>query len=239
MSVPATAFGRLRSLQYLLFLFYFALVFKSFFRLVSFLPADFLTTLDQTKYYLLRYLRIFLVTGALLATNSEVVDAFLALAVLLAAYGVGRKCLRHWHFGFDSLSEELVFGAGLGLVLLAGIAFLLGLMGRLYVSALYCILGIGLLVGGREIIALIRNLWRSSWLAPLQKRETSWAVHLMQLLLMGYCLVFIAVAFVACHLPDIEFDPLIYHLTVPKLSLQHHQIIDIPEILEAVFPKNV
>jgi hypothetical protein len=49
----------------------------------------------------------------------------------------------------------------------------------------------------------------------------------------------VAVAFVACHLPEIEFDPLIYHLTVPKLYLQHHQIMDIPEILEAVFPKNI
>ena len=102
MAFPATAFGRLRSLQYLLFLLYFALVFKSFFRLVSFLPADFLTTLDQTKYYLLRYLRIFLVTGALLVTNSEVADAFIALAVMLAAYGIGRKCLRLSHCGFDS-----------------------------------------------------------------------------------------------------------------------------------------
>ncbi len=144
MSLPATAFGRLRSLQYLLFLLYFALVFKSFFRLVSFLPADFLTTLDQTKYYLLRYLRIFLVTGTLLVTNSEVADAFIALAVILAAYGIGRKCLRRCHCGFDSLAEELVFGAGLGLVLLGAVAFLLGLTGQLYVSAFYWTLGIAI-----------------------------------------------------------------------------------------------
>jgi hypothetical protein len=45
---------------------------------------------------------------------------------------------------------------------------------------------------------------------------------------MAYLFVFVAVAFVACHLPEIEFDPLIYHLTVPKLYLQHHQIVDIP-----------
>src|SRR6187401_2121995 len=103
MSSPATVFGRLRSHLYLLFLSYFALVFKSFFRLVSFLPADFLTTLDQTKYYLLRYLRIFLVTGALLVTNSEVADAFIALAILVVGYVVGRKCLRLSNCGFDSL----------------------------------------------------------------------------------------------------------------------------------------
>jgi len=239
MSFPATAFGRLRSLQYLLFLLYFALVFKSFFRLVSFLPADFLTTLDQTKYYLLRYLRIFLVTGTLLVTNSEVADAFIALAVILAAYGIGRKCLRLCHFSFDSLAEDLAFGGGLGLVLLAAVAFLLGLIGQLHVSAFYWTLGIAFVIGSGEIITWVRNCWRSSWLSPFQKNESSWAVHLLQLFLMAYLFVFVAVAFVACHLPEIEFDPLIYHLTLPKLYLQHHQIVDIPEILEAVFPKNV
>ena len=239
MSFPATAFGRLRSLQYLLFLLYFALVFKSFFRLVSFLPADFLTTLDQTKYYLLRYLRIFLVTGVLLVTNSEVADAFIALAVMLAAYGIGRKCLRLGRFGFDSLAEELVFGGGLGLVLLAAVAFLLGLIGQLHINAFYWTLGIAFILGSGEIVTWFRALWRCSWLAPFQRKEGSWGVHLLQLFLMAYLFVFVAVAFVACHLPEIEFDPLIYHLTVPKLYLQHHQIVDIPEILEAVFPKNI
>lgn len=223
----------------MLFLLYFALVFKSFFRLVSFLPSDFLNTLDQTKYYLLRYLRIFLVTGTLLVTNSEVADAFIALAVLLAAYGIGRKCLRLSQCGFDSLAEEVVFGAGLGLVLLAAVAFLLGLMGQLYVGALRWTLGMAFLIGSGEIVRLVRNLWRTSWLAPFQRHEGSWAAHLLQLFLITYLFVFVAVAFVACHLPEIEFDPLIYHLTVPKLYLQHHGIVDIPEILEAVFPKNI
>jgi len=239
MSVPATAFERLRSLQYLLFLLYFALVFKSFFRLVSFLPANFASTLDQTKYYLLRYLRIFLTTATLLVTNSEVLDAFVALGFMLIAFGIGRKFLRRCQFGFDSVAEELVFGGGLGLVVLAAIAFLLGLLGQLYASVLYWTLGIALLFGSGEIVTLLRDLWRTSWLAPLQKREGSWTTHLIALFLMSYLFVFLAVAFVACHLPEIEFDPLIYHLTVPKLYLQHHQIVDIPEILEAVFPKNV
>src|SRR5262245_31678301 len=239
MSVPATAFERLRGLQYLLFLFYFDLVFKSFFLLVSFLPADFVRTLDQTKYYLLRYLRIFLVTATLLVTNSEVLDAFVALGFTLIAFGIGRSLLRRCQFGFDSLAEELVFGGGLGLVVLAAIAFLLGLFGELYARVLYWTLGIALLFGSREIVKLLRDLWRTSWLAPLQKRAGSWTTHLIALLLMSYLFVFLAVAFVACHLPEFEFDPLIYHLTVPKLYLQHHRIVDIPEILEAVFPKNV
>src|SRR5262245_61128036 len=144
MSVPATAFERLRSLQYLLFLFYFALVFKSFFRLVSFLPSNFASTLDQTKYYLLRYLRIFLTTATLLVTNSEVVDAFVALGFTLIAFGIGRSLLRRCQFGFDSLAEELVLGGGLGLVVLAAIAFLLGLFGELYARVLYWTLGIAL-----------------------------------------------------------------------------------------------
>lgn len=223
----------------MLFLLYFALVFKSFFRLVSFLPADFLTTLDQTKYYLLRYLRIFLVTGALLVTNSEVADAFIALAIPLAGYGIGRKCLRLSHCAFDSFAEELVFGGGLGLVVLAAVGFLLGLTGRLHVSAFYWTLGISFVIGSGEIVSLVRSTWRASWLAPFQRKESSWGAHLLQLFLMGYLFVFVAIAFVACHLPEIEFDPLIYHLTVPKLYLQHHQIVDIPEILEAVFPKNI
>src|SRR5262245_46200086 len=239
MSVPATAFERLRSLQYLLFLFYFALVFKSFFRLVSFLPANFVSTLDQTKYYLLRYLRIFLTTATLLVTNSEVLDAFVSLAFMLIAFGIGRGFLRRCQFGFDSLGEELVFVGVLGLVLLAAIAFLLGLLGQLYAGVLYWTLGIAFLFGSREVVTLFRNLWRSSWLAPLQKQEGSWTTHLIALFLMSYLFVFLAVTFVACHLPEFEFDPLIYHLTVPKLYLQHHRIVDIPEILEAVFPKNV
>src|SRR5262245_60704618 len=196
MSVPATAFERLRSLQYLLFLFYFALVFKSFFRLVSFLPANFASTLDQTKYYLLRYLRIFLTTATLLVTNSEVLDAFVALGFMLIAFGIGRRFLRRCHFGFDSLAEALVFGGGLGLLVLGATAFLLRLLGQLYANVFYWTLGIALLLGGREIVTLIRDLWRTSWLAPLQKREGSWTTHLIGLFLMSYLFMFLAVAFV-------------------------------------------
>ncbi|MBM3804028.1 MAG: phospholipid carrier-dependent glycosyltransferase [Acidimicrobiia bacterium] len=239
MSFPGTAVGRLRSLQYLLFLLYFVLVFKNYFSLVSFLPSDFLATLDQSKYYLLRYLRVFLVTGTLVTTNSEVADAFIALALIVAAYGIGRKILRWCHGGFESLGEELVFGAGLGLVVLAVVAFALGILGQLHVSAIYWTLGSVLLLGSGEIVTAARKLWQAAWLAPFLKRDSSWVTHLLQLLLMAYIVVFLAVAFVACHLPETEFDPLVYHLTVPKLYLQHHGIVDIPEILEAVFPKNI
>jgi 4-amino-4-deoxy-L-arabinose transferase-like glycosyltransferase len=184
-------------------------------------------------------LRIFLVTAALLVTNSEVADAFIAFAVMLAAYGVGRKCLRLSQCAFDSLAEEVVFGGGLGLVLLAAVAFLAGLTGQLHAGTLRWTLGIAFLIGSDEIVRLVRSVWRSSWLAPFQRNEGSWGSHLLQLFLLAYLFVFVAVAFVACHLPEIEFDPLIYHLTVPKLYLQQHGIVDIPEILEAVFPKNI
>lgn len=223
----------------MLFLTYFALVFKSFFRLVSFLPSAALNTLDLSQYYLLRYLRIFLLTGTLLVTNSEVLDAFLALGIVLVAYGLGRKGMRPLRFGFDSLSEEFVLSAGLGLVLLAGVAFLLGIFGLLYPTSFYGTIGLAFLAGFGEIKGLVRRVWHGSWLEPFQKGERSWSVHLAELFLMGYLFVFLSVAFVACHLPEIEFDPLIYHLTVPKLYLQQHRIADIPEILEAVFPKNI
>lgn len=239
MSHPATAFGRLKGLQFGLFLLYLAFVFRSFFLLVSFLPSECLKTLDLTQYYLLRYLRIFLITAVMLVTNSEVLDAFIALAVLLIAHGLGHLLLRLFMFGFDSLAEELVFGAGLGLVLLAGIAFLLGLFGLLYPVALYWTLAVSLLLGLAEIVHLGHRVWQCSWLAPFQKGDQSWGCHLLNLFLLGYLFVFLGIAFVACHLPEIEFDPLIYHLTVPKLYLQRHGIVDIPEILEAVFPKNI
>ncbi len=239
MSQPATAFERLRGLQYLVFLTYLFLVFRTFFSLVSFLPSAALGTLDLTQYYLLRYLRIFLVTATLLVTNSEVLDAFIALGIVLVAYGLGRAGMRRFSFGFDSLAEEIVFGTGLGLVLLAGVGFLLGILGSLNPSSFYWTLGIALLAGFREILSLIRGVWHRCWLTPFQKGENSWGAHLTQLFLMGYLFVFLSIAFVACLLPEIEFDPLIYHLTVPKLYLEQQKIVDIPEILEAVFPKNI
>jgi hypothetical protein len=122
MSNPATVFGRLRSLQLAVFLVYLALVFRSFFPPVSLLPADLAKTLDLTLDYLVRYLSIFLINAVMLVTNAqmEVVDAFIALGVVLIGYGLGRVCLRLFVFGLGSLGEEFVFGAGLGLVLLAG-----------------------------------------------------------------------------------------------------------------------
>ncbi len=239
MQSPARASGRMKTIQFAVFLVYLALVFHHYFSKASPVTADLSQIAALTLSSLARYVGVFLVNAVVLLPQKELLDVGLALAFVLAAYGLGRKLLRAGGYLFQFILEECAFATAVGLIVFATIGFLLGVVGGIYKFALVAIvIGFGL-YGLPEIRKLFQAVWNQPWLQLIGRNGRDTWTYLLMLLTTGYILVFVSIAFVGCLLPEIEFDPLIYHLTGPKLYLEAHRILDVPEILELAWPKNI
>ncbi|MCI0422682.1 MAG: hypothetical protein L0312_26255, partial [Acidobacteria bacterium] len=91
MQSPARASGRMKTIQFAVFLLYLALVFHHYFSKASPVTADLSQIAALTLSSLARYVGVFLVNAVVLLPQKELLDVGLALAFVLAAYGLGRK----------------------------------------------------------------------------------------------------------------------------------------------------
>ena len=146
------------------------------------------------------------------------------LALLaLAAWGAGRLSLRasRLELRWDNPFEESAFALGAGLGLLSYAALALGLLGLLYRGAA-CALIVGFAAAG------LREIWKN----PPARRNPSPPAGLIPWPL-RWAFAGVAAAVLAIQLPylltpDIFYDSLVYHLSLPNLYLLNHGMIPTP-----------
>ena len=166
--LPATAFGRLRSLQYLLVSALFRhWSLRASFAWFPFSLQIFLTS-RPNQVYLFALPAHFSSYRTLLVTNSEVASLY-CVAVMLAAYGFGQEMSRRFTVVL-TLWLRSGIRCGTRSCSTGSCCFLLGLTGQLYFRAFYGTLGIASIIGSRESF-FIRSVWRSSWLAPFHRMK--------------------------------------------------------------------
>jgi hypothetical protein len=164
------------------------------------------------------------------------------IAVLFLSFGVGAKLLRliglfHWAKFTQkkcpySLTEEFAFATALGLGLISYLVLLLGLLGLFYVWAMWGLLLLLALVGGKDLLRLLRGL--SEGLKKGLKVKNSYASGALGvwLFLMGGLVLLGALAPAG----GFEWDGLAYHLAIPKIYLQQHHIGPLPWMSHSNFP---
>ena len=139
------------------------------------------------------------------------------MAVFLACLGPGRVLLRVGGFDHDSLSEELVFSAGLGFACAIYILVALGFLGLLYPVVAWLLLGAGLATGG---------LWWARWGSshtrlvlprPSASPSLLWAVAAV---LMAYVMVNVVTGLS----PTLEGDSTAGYLLVAKEYAARHAL---------------
>lgn len=152
------------------------------------------------------------------------------LALCLIAVGLGRLILFKISLSGVSKGEDFIFAAGIGFGILSYSVFILGATRALYPSMVYLLLGISAVI---SLIGWKVRLSGSRKTEP-EKLMLSFADAIPGLLLL-ICLLF---GLLLALTPAIGNDALIYHLTVPKLYLEHHGFYFIPGNIFCNYPLN-
>ena len=146
----------------------------------------------------------------------------------LISFGVGYKVLKLFRINLDNSLERFVFSSGIGLGIISYLTLLLAVLGLLYKWA--CLLLLFLL-----LIISLWGIWRNKSLFSTFKRKIPGSFRLERAYIFEYCLIiilffYILLCFLSSLAPPIDWDSLVYHLSIPKIWIQNHKAIHIPYI---------
>jgi hypothetical protein len=148
-------------------------------------------------------------------------SAFLStVALVLCAYGLGSRISKRLLADVDNLLEEALFSIALGALALSHIVLLLGLVGLLYQPVAFILVGMGLLLGARDIV---------SFLSRIAGRLQCVQASPMSLLIGAVLLSLLVVGLQPALLPPTSYDILWYHYGLPTMYLQAHEIFPTPD----------
>lgn len=171
----------------------------------------------------------FNVSAMALAIGSRLAALGLLAATVVMVAAWGSRLGRWLGMPFESDLERWALGATLGLGLLGSVVFGLGAVGGLYPAVAYLLLGILGVAGGREVRTLVRGL--RPRLHPMPGKRIPWLwlyAGLVGLLSLGTAL-----------LPPTAWDALVYHLQGPRLYVEAHRLIAVPENFYLNWPAQV
>ncbi len=124
---------------------------------------------------------------------------------------------------------QLFIQASLGLGILGSVYFLVGAtIGMLTWLAWVALIVLGVIFYKSSV----RWFSQSRSLAVIWK-DCDILVRILFFLIAGMFFVVLAVALA----PPIKYDALVYHLTLPKLYLQHNRVVYIPELVQSGYPQ--
>ncbi len=148
----------------------------------------------------------------------------ITLAVFLSAIGYGSV------LPLRGGGERLLIRLGAGLWFIAHLVFLLGITSLLYRISLLVVL----LPGVALLIVKSLPAFSSQGLSPIVRKR--WPQNPIVWLMLLPILFLVVLALSGALTPPIARDSLVYHLALPKLYLQHHQWVEIPENIYSFFP---
>lgn len=156
----------------------------------------------------------------------------LLFAIALIAYGVGDAALRGGNREWRSFFERVVFGCAAGLGILAYGVFVLGLSSILYFWTIIILLALGVFIGGRSIIELLKASIAEMPTAVRSLQNPITSITAFGMFLMASFTLISAIA-----PPNAsDWDSLAYHLAIPKLYLSAHRIFQINFSSHSHFP---
>lgn len=158
------------------------------------------------------------------------------LAILAAAAGFGHRLLGLVFPRNETSPERAIFGIGIGLGILAYVVYGLGLVSVLTQPVLWAAVIIPLGVFSADIGAIIRLSLDGvrSLLAVLIGRWGWFYAAISWMMLLNIILNLIGAL-----APEIIFDAIWYHLTMPKYYLAAHKVYYIKQLTYGAFPRTI
>ncbi len=159
------------------------------------------------------------------------------IAMLLAAYGVGRPLVRAWRLEMEDQCALAVWSVSLGFIV-AGVLWTgLGCVGLLYreLIAVFTVAAASWGIGEMVQASIHR---RSCSVLPQKARDElgPQAPRIWLKLLGACCLIALLASLISALAPPTAGDALCYHLELPKRFLQEHRLVYLPDHENSTFP---
>ncbi len=156
------------------------------------------------------------------------INLILGIGILFLCYSLGRKALSGFRIA-AAPDETIVFGAGLGLGILAYAVLMLGLTSFLNPWTLRGVLILMFLL----CLPSLKQDWDC-----LRKGTGTWKIRLdySSGMMIGFFLVAAAALTAGVLAPETSNDSLCYHLHLPKIFLKEHRIGYLPYEFNSLFP---
>ncbi len=169
--------------------------------------------------------------GVVARLGGALIDALTAAALLVIGGGIGRAALARVDLSPVSRAERVALEGGIGLGLIALGALLLGLIGLFRPPLLWALL-LGLTV--LRVRALVG--WLGDSRSLLRSVRAQWGA---QRLVIGYCVVMLALALLIAVAPPTHWDSLTYHLIAAQRYTQAGAIQGQPDNFYLGLSENV
>ncbi len=161
--------------------------------------------------------------------TENIIGFVLAFFVIVIGIGLGKKLLKNVGLYEDKL-EIALFSGVIGVGLLGSILFFLGIFKLFYLSVIFIMLVIGIIVLRKDIrdaveqyVYIIKDMIRQD------NKIGKFSIIIL--------IIFIIGNGIFATTPEVQWDSMVYHLTVPKIYAQNHQIIEIVDDYHSYLPK--
>ena len=160
----------------------------------------------------------------------------LAIAALLflTATAAGKLVLARTGFNFYSKDEELAFSAATGFAGLSVFAMITGFAGLIYRPIFAAALAGIIIISRRQVLDITRYLFSGA--AALVRNIKTPGYSPFEKLLAGIMLLAALFNLIFAYAPPTDTDSLLYHLGIPKLFIDYHRIIHLPENFLSYMP---
>ncbi len=154
-------------------------------------------------------------------------------AIVVSAFCLGKKVWRLFKIDFNSCLESFIFSTALGIGILSYSIFLLGVCHLLYKMSCYLLMAGTVLISIPEIRSFIKRLHEEQKSRAVEiSTPDSGFIVLVKIIFAVSTLVYLVQVFS----PPMNYDSLAYHLAVPKIYIEKHAVVFIPNNVYANFP---
>lgn len=160
-------------------------------------------------------------------------DLFFLAAILLASIGIGKKILRLLHLIFPSTGLELVAASGAGLACVSYFVIALGFFGLIYRPILFGFLALSILCYLSEIKSILASFKN---LRAFMQRSISSRFDAFLWIVIGVAVIS---NLVFNYAPPTQGREIWYDLTLPKIYLENHRIVDVPDQMVSYYPLQI
>ncbi|MDZ4780844.1 MAG: phospholipid carrier-dependent glycosyltransferase, partial [Planctomycetia bacterium] len=159
------------------------------------------------------------------------------VAILLAAYGVGRPLVRAWRLEMEDRCALAVWSVSLGLIVVGVLWMGLGCVGLLYLELIAVFTVAAASWGIGEIVQASIHRRTCPVLREKVMDELGPQASRIWLKLFGACcLIALLASLTSAVAPPTAGDALCYHLELPKRFLQEHRLAYLPDHENSTFP---
>jgi hypothetical protein len=149
-----------------------------------------------------------------------------SLILFLISFVLGRRILRLSKISFSSLLEEFVFSTGIGLGIVSYLTLALALLGLIYKWVYLLFLGI-------LFCFTLYEIWKSKIFLHIKWQKLHINFFVKKYTYFEYGLLIIVFIYTIISLlkalaPPIDWDSLGVHLAMPKIWIQNHGVVYIP-----------